>query len=258
MTTTQESSSHLEVQVVRDTAVIRFDRPEALNALNIATRLELARLIRQYGEGREVRGIVLTGTGRAFSAGEDLKAVDTSAEGDALGAVETFHDITRAIVETKVPVVAAINGIAVGGASEVAMSCDFRIGASTAEFFMPENGIGLTISNASSLFLRRLVGRHAARIVLSSRRLGAQEALTLGLLDELVDKDEQLVDRAISLVHELTPQGGATAFHLKLLRPSLDEVEDAMSRENEATRDAWDSGVVTAGVERFWATKNDN
>jgi len=198
---------------------------------------------------------VLTGEGRAFSAGEDLKAVTTSLDADPLAAVETFHDITRAILETRVPVVAALNGIAVGGASEVAMSCDSRIGTASAEFFMPENGIGLTISNASSLFLRRLVGRHATRIVLGSRRLGADEAHDLGLLDEVVAAGD-LVSRAIDLVHEMTPQGGATAYHLALLRPSLDEVEAAIARENVAAVDAWNSGVIAAGVERFWATKD--
>ena len=255
MTTTPDPVAHLGVEVVRETAVITFRRPEALNALDIPTRLELARLIRHHGSGAGARGIVLTGEGRAFSAGEDLKAVTTTEDADPLAAVETFHDVTRAILETRVPVVAAVNGIAVGGASEVAMSCDLRIGATTAEFFMPENGIGLTISNASSLFLRRLVGRHATRIVLGSRRIGADEAHVLGLLDEVVALDG-LVSHAIDVVHELTPEGGATAYHLGLLRPSPEEVEAAIARENVAALEAWDNGVIAAGVERFWATKD--
>jgi enoyl-CoA hydratase/carnithine racemase len=255
VTTSPDRASHLDVAIERETAVITFRRPEALNALDVPTRLELARLIRQHGSSGEVRGIVLTGEGRAFSAGEDLKAVSTSSDADPLAAVETFHDVTRAILETRVPVVAALNGIAVGGASEVAMSCDLRIGATTAEFFMPENGIGLTISNASSLFLRRLVGRHATRIVLGSRRLGADEAHQIGLLDEVVATDE-LISRSIDVVHELTPEGGATAYHLALLRPSPEEVEAAIARENVAALEAWNNGVIAAGVERFWATKD--
>lgn len=255
MTTSPDRATHLEVQVVRETAVITFRRPEALNALDVPTRLELARLIRHHGTGAEVRGIVLTGEGRAFSAGEDLKAVSTSADADPLAAVETFHDVTRAIIETRVPVIAAVNGIAVGGASEVAMSCDLRIGATTAEFFMPENGIGLTISNASSLFLRRLVGRHATRIVLGSRRLGAEEAHAVGLLDEVV-APEQLIGRALDVVQELTPEGGATAYHLGLLRPAPEEVEAAIARENAAALEAWNNGVIAAGVQRFWDTKD--
>lgn len=255
VTTSLDPSTYLDVQIVRETAIITFQRPEALNALNVATRLELAKLIRGLGTGDDVRGLVLTGEGRAFSAGEDLKAVETTADADPLAAVETFHDITRAILETRVPVIAAVNGIAVGGASEVAMSCDLRIGAPAAEFFMPENGIGLTISNASSLFLRRLVGRHATRIVLGSRRLGADEAAELGLLDEVVEADE-LVSRAIDVVHELTPPGGATTYHLRLLRPATEEVEAAIARENAVALEAWNNGVIAAGVERFWASKD--
>lgn len=256
MTIQIDPSTQLDVQIRQEVAVITFNRPEALNALNIATRRELARVIRALGDGNEARGIVLTGEGRAFSAGEDLKAVDTNADADPLGAVETFHDVTRAILETRVPVIAALNGIAVGGASEVAMSCDFRVGSPLAEFFMPENGIGLTISNASSLFLRRLVGRHAARIVLESRRLGAEEALEIGLLDEVVEEASELVSAAIDLVHQLTPQGSATPYHLSLLRPSIEDVNAAMQRENLAAKEAWNSGVLAAGVDRFWATKN--
>lgn len=254
MTTYTDPATYLGVEIVRETAVITFRRPEALNALDVPTRIELARLIRRFGTGDEVRGLVLTGEGRAFSAGEDLKAVETSDDADPLAAVETFHDITRAVLETRVPVIAAVNGIAVGGASEVAMSCDLRIGSTAAEFFMPENGIGLTISNASSLFLRRLVGRHATRIVLGSRRLGAEEAQAIGLLDEVVAPDD-LVARTLEVVHELTPEGGATAYHLGLLRPSPEEVEAAIARENAAALDAWNSGVIAAGVERFWETK---
>lgn len=254
MTDAPPGELHLDVAVIDDVAVMTFRRPERLNALNQGTRLELARQIREHGTGDGVRGIVLTGTGRAFSAGEDLSEIDVQDQSGLLKAVEIFHDVTRAILETRVPVVAAVNGLAVGGASEVSMCCDARIGSPEAEFYLPENGTGLAISNASSLLIRRLVGRHATRIVLASPRVKADEALSIGLLDEITPADG-LVTRAIAQVHEWTPEGGATAAHLRLLRPSPEEIASAIARENVAAAEVWDTGATRAGIDRFRAAK---
>lgn len=250
MTGPSTTGGHVDVDVIRDVAVLTLDRPEKLNALDIATRLRLAELIRAHGAGDTVRGIVLTGRGRAFSAGEDLTQVPTT-ESEVRLAFESFHDITRAILATRVPVVAAVNGLAVGGASEITLSCDARIGTPATEYFQPENARGLTISNATSLLLPRLVGNNAMRMVLASPRISADEALRIGLLDEVVEADG-LLDRAIGTVRAWTPDGGTTALHLALLRPLAAEVEAAFAREDAAAHESWTSGLLTAGVAGFW------
>jgi enoyl-CoA hydratase len=253
MTDPTTEGGSVVVTRVRDVAVLTLSRPERLNALDIATRLRLAALIRELGTGDAVRGIVLTGTGRAFSAGEDLRETPTT-EAGFHEAFASFHDITRAILETRVPVIAAVNGIAVGGASEITLCCDARIGTPSTEYYQPENARGITISNASSILLRRLVGNHAMRIVLASPRVGADEALRIGLIDEVVDADA-LLDRAVETVHAWTPEGGTTALHLPLIRPQLDEIEAAFAREDLAAQESWESGLLTAGVAGFWSTK---
>ena len=247
--------SSVDVEVVREVAVVTLRRPEKLNALDVEARVRLAKVIREHGTGETVRGIVLTGEGRAFSAGEDLASAPTSYE-QLREALETFHDVTRAILQTSVPVVAAVNGLAVGGASEITLCCDARIGTPATEYYQPENGRGITISNASSVLLPRLVGNHAMRMVLGSPRIGADEALRIGLVDEVVPPDE-LIDRAIHTVLAWTPETNTTALHLALLRPQLDEIEKAFAREDAAGRRAWDSGVVSAGIASFWTTKAD-
>lgn len=247
------ATGHLDVDIVRGVAVLTLRRPEKLNAMDVATRLHLARAIREFGTGELVRGIVLTGEGRAFSAGEDLADPPTTEE-EFHEAFASFHDITRAILETRVPVIAAVNGIAVGGASEITLSCDARIGTPAAVYYQPENGRGITISNASSVLLRRLVGNHAMRIVLGSPKVAAQEALRIGLVDELVGADA-LVDRAIETVLAWTPAGNTTSLHLPLLRPLPEEVEAAFAREDVAAQTSWESGVLTAGIAGFWTTK---
>ncbi|CAL9370826.1 2-succinylbenzoate--CoA ligase [Streptomyces sp. enrichment culture] len=243
----------LDVDVVRGVAVLTLRRPEKLNAMDVATRLRLATAVREFGTGDSVRGIVLTGEGRAFSAGEDLQSAP-STDAELREAFESFHDITRAILQTRVPVVAAVNGLAVGGASEITLCCDARIGTRATEYYQPENGRGLTISNASSVLLGRLVGSHAMRLVLGSPRIGADEALRIGLLHEIVEPDA-LIGRAVDTVIEWTPEGNTTALHLALLRPRAEEIEAAFGREDLAARKAWDSGVLSAGIKSFWSAK---
>ncbi|KZB79272.1 AMP-binding protein [Amycolatopsis regifaucium] len=244
----------LGVDLVRDVAVLTLRRPGRLNALDVATRLRLAAAIREFGTGERVRGIVLTGEGRAFSAGMDLQSAP-STDAEMREAFASFHDLTRAILETRVPVVAAVNGIAVGGASELTLCCDARIGTPEAEYYQPENGRGITISNASSVLLRRLVGNHAMRVVLGSPRIRADEALRVGLLDEIVEPGA-LIGRAVDTVIEWTPEGNTTALHLALLRPRAEDVEAAFAREDLAAAQAWESGVLTAGIEGFLSTRD--
>ncbi|MFB6832905.1 AMP-binding protein [Streptomyces hydrogenans] len=248
------AAEHVLVDVIREVAVITLRRPSKLNALTVGMRLRLAALIREHGTGERARGIVITGTGRAFSAGEDLSAPPTTFA-EMRETFETFHDVTRAVIETRVPVVAAINGIAVGGASEITLCCDARLGTPQTTFFHPENARGLTISNASSVLLTRIVRNHAMRIVLGSERIGAEEALRIGLIDQIVEQDD-LLDRAIDLVHAWTPEGGNnTALHLSLLRPSSEEIERAFVLEDAAADASWNSGALTAGIAGFWNAK---
>ncbi|MDP4506562.1 enoyl-CoA hydratase/isomerase family protein [Nonomuraea turcica] len=237
----------IEVTERDEVAVITLARPEKLNALTAAMRRDLAAAVRGQGDDKSVKGIVVTGTGRAFSAGEDLRE---AAGKSLLEEVKLFHDMTRAVLETRVPVVAAVNGIAVGGAAEWTLCFDSRIGVPSAEYFFPENHIGLSISNASSYLLPRLVGARAMRLVLDSARLSAEEALAAGLLDEIAEQ-EALVETAIARVHHWSRPGTATDVHLSLLRPALTEVERAFAVETEAAKHVEETGIAEAGMRRF-------
>ncbi|MBS3695671.1 enoyl-CoA hydratase/isomerase family protein [Rhodococcus qingshengii] len=248
------TENYLDTHIDDDVAVLTLNRPAKLNVIDVATRIQLAETIRRFGAGDLVRGIVLTGTGRAFSAGEDLQAAPTTYD-EIHEAFATFHDITRAIVGTTVPVIAAVNGIAVGGASEITLCCDSRIGTPAAEYYQPENHRGIIISNASSMLMHRLIGNHAMRIILGSNRIGAEDALRIGLLDEIVTPGT-LVGHAVELVRQWNSDPRITALHLKLLRPNLEDIETAFAREDDAARRAWESGAFTEGVAGFWASKN--
>jgi enoyl-CoA hydratase/carnithine racemase len=233
---------------VEGVTVLTLSRPEVLNALDLDTLGELMAAIDEHG--RET-GIVLTGEGRAFSSGDDLKASEEISRETFVQVIEGFQDVTRAIVRTEVPVVAAVNGIAVGGAAEIACACDLRIGCPESEFLFPENGIGLTISNGSTVILPSLVGRRALGLVLLGERIGADTARELGLLDRVVGEVAELIPHAVKVTATLTTVGAATPLHLRLLRPPPEAVERALQIERDAALEAWDQGWPQAGVRGF-------
>ncbi|WP_031042500.1 enoyl-CoA hydratase/isomerase family protein [Streptomyces sp. NRRL F-5650] len=241
------SPADLIVTVDDGVAVIALSRPARLNALTRGMRRDLAALLRHYGEGGRARGVVVTGRERAFSAGMDLREA-AGPELDLLAEMELFNDITRAALTTDVPVVAALNGLAVGGAGEMALSFDARIATARASISWPETGAGLTVSNAASLFLPRLAGAsRALHLIMNSARLSASEARDLGLVDDIVEP-EDLVPAAVRLIHRWTRPGSSTAAHLRLMRPSPRAVEAAMAREAAAVRQVQESGIARAGI----------
>src|SRR3989337_2419017 len=126
----------LRVEVVDDVGVIRLSRPKLLNALDLPTLRDLTGAISWYGTEGRASGLVLIGEGKVFSAGADL------------------------------PVIGGVNGIAVGGGAEIACACDLRVGCPESDFMFPENFLGLTITNGSSLTPPRLVGRRGLTLIL--------------------------------------------------------------------------------------------
>jgi enoyl-CoA hydratase/carnithine racemase len=163
--------------------------------------------------------------------------------------IDAFQDVTAAISETTVPVIAALNGIAVGGAAEIACACDLRVGGPASDYLFPENGLGLTISNGSTLTLPALVGPRALGLVLLGERIGASRALELGLIDVWTDGD--VVARAVELGADLGAPDRATRFHLQMLRPSPDRLQEALRREREVAVAAFQAGAPQAGVRAF-------
>jgi enoyl-CoA hydratase len=241
---------------VRDrVAVIRLCRPDVLNALTLGMLADLAAGLRWYGTDGRAGAVVLVGEGRAFSSGDDLKITE-SLERDSFDAlIDGFQDVTRAIFETDVPVIAAVNGIAVGGAAEIACACDLRVGGPASDFLFPENGLGLTISNGSTLILPALVGRRALGLVLVGERIPAARARDLGLVDVFVDDPAAVEAKAVAIASDLAGEHRATPLHLAMLRLPAAEVERALERERAAASEAWARGWPQEGIRRFFAER---
>ena len=185
-------------------ALITINRPQVLNALNAHTLDELRRAILDLKYDRAVRAVVITGAGdKAFAAGADIKELATRQAVDLKAhSVEGQH-VFDLIEHLGKPVIAAINGFALGGGCELAMACTIRLASETARLGQPEINLGLLPGFAGTQRLSRLVGKGAAlELLLTGRQITADEALRLGLVSRVVPADV-LLDEARALAAEL-------------------------------------------------------
>jgi 2-(1,2-epoxy-1,2-dihydrophenyl)acetyl-CoA isomerase len=186
----------VRVEVADGIATITLARPQALNALTVPMKLELRAAIEAVSEDPGVRAIVLTGEGRAFCAGQDLKErlePDAAPLGEELR--ERYNPIVLAMRTSWKPIVGAVNGVAAGAGFSLALACDLRIAADTASFVLAFGRIGLVPDSGATWFLPRLVGAaKAAEIALLDEPIPAAEALRLGLVSTVVPAAELAVE----------------------------------------------------------------
>ena len=169
-------------------ATITLDRPEALNALTIPMKIELLAAFRAIGRDRSVRAVVLTGAGRAFCAGQDLKErLEPDAAPLAVEVRERYNPIITAMWRLDRPIVGAINGVAAGAGASLAFACDIRVAAEGASFVLAFGRIGLVPDSGATWFLPRLVGpAKAAELALLGESLSATDAERFGLVARVV------------------------------------------------------------------------
>jgi len=188
--------SPILLEVDEGVATITFNRPDAMNSLDVATKEALLAAVRQVADDASVRCVVLTGTGRAFCVGQDLKEhVEILRSGSPESLFRTVDEHYNPIVTTLVgmqkPVIAAVNGVAAGAGASLAFACDLRILADTAGFNLAFANIALSCDTGSSFTLQRLVGRaKAIELLYFPRTVKADEALTLGLATQVVPAGE--------------------------------------------------------------------
>ncbi len=193
----------LTVSVDARIATITVNRPDKLNALNDATIAELGVAIDEVRARDDVAGIILTGAGRAFVAGADISELESQTPLDAVRRARAGQIIFRRFETSPKPVVAMINGFALGGGCELAMSCHVRIASESAKLGQPEVKLGIVPGYGGTQRLPRLIGRGAAlRLLLTGEMIGASEALRLGLVDQVVPA-EVLLDTTTALMRAM-------------------------------------------------------
>lgn len=180
-------------------AVVKINHPEALNALNTAILLELGQVFDELAADVEVDVVILTGVGRSFVAGADIAEMSAknAAEGKSFGRLGAT--VFRKIELMEKPVIAAVNGFALGGGCELAMACDIRIASSKAKFGQPEVGLGITPGFSGTQRLPRLVGLGKAKeLIYTAAVINAEEAYHIGLVNAVVEP-EKLMDKVLEM-----------------------------------------------------------
>jgi 2-(1,2-epoxy-1,2-dihydrophenyl)acetyl-CoA isomerase len=213
---------------------LTLNRPDALNALNSTMRGELLTALRAAAKGDEVRAVVLTGAGRGFCSGADLRGSSDERDFRSVltGEYNPLIEATRALPK---PVVAAVNGVAAGAGVSLALSADIVVAAEGARFVPAFNRIGLVPDSGLARVLVRGLGRHRAfEILMGERQLGADDARDLGLVAAVVP-DDRLVETATALAQRLA--AGPTRA-IGLTKRLLNAAEDAGLADSLATEAA--------------------
>ena len=180
--------------------VVTLSRPEAANSLNTAMGRELLALWMRIADDEQVRAVILTGAGRFFCAGADLKERDGMTDAAWGEQHRLFEDMIRAQLACPFPLIAAINGAAMGGGAEMALACDFAWASETARIGLPEAGLGIIPGLGGTQLLTRAVGeRRAAEMLMSGAPVDAAEALSVGIVNRVCPAETllpQVLERA--------------------------------------------------------------
>jgi enoyl-CoA hydratase/carnithine racemase len=252
------SSSDLLYEARDAVAVITFNRLEALNALRTQSIAELHALLRHVEDQTSIRALVLTGVGRAFSAGRDLKeddplTADPLVRDDIAAVLERYQELTRCLTRMDKVVISAINGVAVGIGAELAVASDIRLAVPQARIAFPEVRLGLFLTNGVINRLPRIIGLgRATEWILSGRFVEADEMLASGLVSRLVQPDA-LVTAALETAAVMAAHAPlAMRFAKDLLNRTYEvDLEEMLALERDAGVRCVESDDYREGVRAF-------
>jgi len=247
---------YLGIEIKAGIAMLTLNRPKAFNAFNLEMIRLLSEKLIEIAKDRGIKGVLITGAGKVFCAGGDLKWV--AGFGTSYG--EAFHELAAryhlAILEIKrmpKPVIAAVNGLAAGGGFSLALACDFRVMTKSAILRQAYTSNGLSIDGGGTFNLPRLVGlAKAIEIAAFDRAISSEQALSWGLVNEVVE-DDQSVKRALELLDELKARPLSSFFASKrLLNDSFDHsFEYQLESERDALSRCADHSNGREGISAF-------
>ena len=199
---------NVRYEVADGIATITVERPEKLNALNAATIREIGAAMDEAQESAEVRGVIVTGSGsKAFVAGADISELAAMGAIDGVEVSRLGQRVFRAIELSRKPVIAAVNGFALGGGCELALACHLRVASESARFGLPEVKLGIIPGYGGTLRLPRIVGKgRALELILSGEMIDAREAHRIGLVNRVVSP-ESLLEESRALLHGIIRNG---------------------------------------------------
>jgi 2-(1,2-epoxy-1,2-dihydrophenyl)acetyl-CoA isomerase len=224
----------LRYETAEGIASITLDRPDALNSLTVSAKQELLAALRTAGRDPDVRVVVMTGAGRAFCAGQDLRErLELDAAPLAVEVRERYIPLILAIRRLEKPVIGAINGVAAGAGASLAFACDIRIAAEGASFVLAFGRVGLVPDSGATWLLPRLIGAaKASELALTTEPLSAVDAERFGLVARVVPADELLAETRALADRLAAGAPRALALTKRAVARSLEtSLEDAMDYE---------------------------
>lgn len=236
--------SFVEIQKNGKTAVLTINRPEALNALNSQVLSDLKAALDELKKEADLRCLIITGAGpKSFVAGADIGEMSTMnpKKGEAFGIAG--NKVMSQVASFPSPVIAAVNGYALGGGFELALACDLRLASEKARFAFPETGLGITPGFGGTQRLARLVGPAlASELIFTGRTVKADEALAKGMVSQ-VCAPEELLDKAQELADTIAGRAPiAIRQAKKAIRGGLDlTLEKGLDYESECFGECFDS-----------------
>lgn len=232
---------------------ITVNRPDKLNALNAQVLKDLKEAAVSLHDREDLRVVIITGEGRAFVAGADIAAMSELSVHDAFEFGREGHQTMNAIAALPVPVIAAINGFALGGGLELAISCDLIYVSSKAKLGLPEVGLGIIPGFGGTQRLGRLIGWHAAReLVFTGRTVSADEAHHMGLALAVFDA-ENFMDKILETARGIAARGPVAVRRAKqiMAQGSELELEQANRLEVESFAGLWETMDRKEGMSAF-------
>ena len=241
----------IQIEKHERVVLIRLNRPEKLNALNTEMMCEIVNITQKYDRDPEVGCFVLTGNGRAFAAGADIKELASRDYMDMFH--ENFLAGWDAFAEVRTPKIAAVNGYALGGGCELAMMCDMIFASEGAKFGQPEIKLGVIPGMGGSQRLTKLVGRAKAMdLILTGRMMGAEEAERAGLVARVIE-DEKLLDETMEAAALIANYGKTAAMVAReaVNRAEQSNLHEGLLFERRSYHALWATQDQSEGMQAF-------
>ncbi|HYN82396.1 MAG TPA: 2-(1,2-epoxy-1,2-dihydrophenyl)acetyl-CoA isomerase PaaG [Gemmatimonadaceae bacterium] len=252
------------VEAAAGVMTITLNRPEVLNSFNAQMARELRDALEASRADKTVRAVILTGAGRAFSAGQDLSEVPAANEGGAfdLGAtvLATYNPVIKAIRKLEIPVVCAVNGVAAGAGANLALACDIVLASETASFIQSFAKVGLIPDSGGTFFLPRIVGLpRATAMMLTAEKIDARRAYELGMIYRVCSADTVQTE-ALTLATELAamPTRGLGLTKRALNASMSNDLDAQLELEADLQREAGRTKDFVEGVRAFLEKRKPN
>ena len=244
----------IEISKNNHIGTLTINRPDSLNAMNREVLIEFTNELKKIQSEKDTRVIIITGSGeKAFIAGADIKLMQKMNQEEAFEFANLGHDLANLIEKSHKPIIAAVNGYALGGGCEIALSCHLRIASDNAIFAQPEVKIGLLPGWGGTQRLPRIIGSGLANeIILTGRNVTAKEALDIGLVNKVVPQEE-LVNTCLDVANMISKNSpNAIAESIKLIRLAAGtKLKKGLVKEAKSFSELFETEETAEGLTAF-------